>query len=142
MAFKFSSRIVVASGVLATTTLYLVTTETFLPNNSSNSLHSGIVAVHLSCLTLICILVFAIRTLVEQYEKMYLEEIKANIEKAGMTKEAKTKADNELGKLRQMSPMSSEASVVRTYLDWMTSIPWKKRSKVRLDLQKAEDLVA
>mgnify|MGYP001297634885 CR=1 FL=1 len=70
-----------------------------------------------------------------------LEEIKANIEKAGMTKEAKTKADNELGKLRQMSPMSSEASVVRTYLDWMTSIPWKKRSKVRLDLQKAEEIL-
>lgn len=70
-----------------------------------------------------------------------LEEIKANIEKAGMTKEAKIKADNELGKLRQMSPMSSEASVVRTYLDWMTSIPWKKRSKVRLDLQKAEEIL-
>ncbi|MDA9612121.1 endopeptidase La [OM182 bacterium] len=70
-----------------------------------------------------------------------LEEIKANIEKAGMTKEAKIKADNELGKLRQMSPMSSEASVVRTYLDWMTGIPWKKRSKVRLDLQKAEEIL-
>lgn len=70
-----------------------------------------------------------------------LEEIKANIEKAGMTKEAKTKADNELAKLRQMSPMSSEASVVRTYLDWMTSIPWKKRSKIRLDLQKAEKIL-
>ena len=75
MAFKFSSRIVVASGVLATTTLYLVTTETFLPNNSSNSLHSGFVAVHLSCLTLICSLVFAIRKLVDQYEKLDLKEI-------------------------------------------------------------------
>jgi ATP-dependent Lon protease len=70
-----------------------------------------------------------------------LEEIKANIEKAGMTKEARTKADNELSKLRQMSPMSSEASVVRTYLDWMTSIPWKKRSKVRSDLRKAEEIL-
>jgi ATP-dependent Lon protease len=70
-----------------------------------------------------------------------LEEIKASIEKAGMTKEAKTKADNELAKLRQMSPMSSEASVVRTYLDWMTSIPWKKRSKIQLDLQKAEKIL-
>ena len=78
MAFKFSSRIVIASGVLATTVLYLVTTETFLPTDSSNSLYSSIIAVHLSSLTLICILVFAIRTLVEQYEKMYLKEIEAN----------------------------------------------------------------
>ena len=78
MAFKFSSRIVIASGVLATTTLYLVTTETFLPPNLSSSLYLSTIAVHLSCLTLICVLVFAIRTLVDQYEKMYLKEIEAN----------------------------------------------------------------
>ena len=58
--------------------LYLMTTETFIPTNLSKPFASSIVAVHLSCLTLICVLVFAIRTLVEQYEKMYLEEIKAN----------------------------------------------------------------
>ena len=78
MAFKFSSRIVIASGVLATTALYLMTTETFLPTNLSEPFASSIVAVHLSCLTLICILVFAIRTLVDQYENIYLEEIKTN----------------------------------------------------------------
>ena len=51
------------------------------------------------------------------------------------------KALSELNKLKLMSPMSSEASVVRTYLDWMVNIPWKKRSKVRLDLVKAEEIL-
>ena len=78
MAFKFSSRIVIASGLLVTTALYLITTETFLPTNSSESLASSIVAVHLSCLTLICLLIYAIRNLVDQYEQVYLTEIKAN----------------------------------------------------------------
>ncbi|MBT6481666.1 MAG: endopeptidase La [Gammaproteobacteria bacterium] len=67
------------------------------------------------------------------------EELKTRIDDAGMPKEAKGKALSELNKLKQMSPMSSEASVVRTYLDWMVNIPWKKRSKVRLDLVKAEE---
>tara|TARA_B110000858_G_scaffold198526_1_gene266238 strand:- start:227 stop:2656 length:2430 start_codon:yes stop_codon:yes gene_type:complete len=69
------------------------------------------------------------------------EELKARIDDAGMPKEAKEKAVSELNKLKQMSPMSSEASVVRTYLDWMVSIPWKKRSKVRMDLLKAEEIL-
>jgi len=69
------------------------------------------------------------------------EELKQKIEEAGMPKEAKDKATSELHKLKLMSPMSSEASVVRTYLDWMVTIPWKKRSKVRLDLSKAEDIL-
>jgi len=69
------------------------------------------------------------------------EELKQRIDDAGMPKEAKEKATQELNKLKMMSPMSSEASVVRTYLDWMISIPWKKRSKVRLDLPKAEDIL-
>ncbi|MBT7225503.1 MAG: endopeptidase La, partial [Gammaproteobacteria bacterium] len=56
------------------------------------------------------------------------EELKTRIDDAGMPKEAKEKALSELNKLKQMSPMSSEASVVRTYLDWMVNIPWKKRS--------------
>jgi len=69
------------------------------------------------------------------------EELKRKIEEAGMSKEAKEKATSELNKLKMMSPMSSEASVVRTYIDWMVSIPWKKRSKVRLDLKKAEEIL-
>ena len=69
------------------------------------------------------------------------EELKLKIEEAGMPKEARDKATNELNKLKMMSPMSSEASVVRTYLDWMLSVPWKKRSKVRLDLPKAEEIL-
>ena len=69
------------------------------------------------------------------------EELKSRIDDAGMSKEAKEKAVSELNKLTQMSPMSSEASVVRTYLDWMVSIPWKKRSKVRMDLVKAEEIL-
>ena len=69
------------------------------------------------------------------------EELKAKIDEAGMSAEAKDKATAELNKLKQMSPMSSEASVVRTYLDWMISVPWKKRSKVRLELDKAEKIL-
>ncbi|HCI87877.1 MAG TPA: endopeptidase La, partial [Gammaproteobacteria bacterium] len=69
------------------------------------------------------------------------EELKQRIDDAGMPKEAKEKATAELNKLKMMSPMSSEASVVRTYLDWMVNVPWKKRSKVRLDLGKAEDIL-
>lgn len=69
------------------------------------------------------------------------EELKRRIEEAGMPKDAKDKAISELNKLKMMSPMSSEASVVRTYIDWMVNIPWKKRSKVRLDLKKAEAIL-
>jgi len=69
------------------------------------------------------------------------EELKTRIDASGMPKEAKEKAVSELNKLKQMSPMSSEASVVRTYLDWMVNIPWKKRSKVRMDLVKAEEIL-
>ncbi|MDF1765704.1 MAG: endopeptidase La [Gammaproteobacteria bacterium] len=69
------------------------------------------------------------------------EELKSKIDEAGMPKEAQEKAISELNKLKQMSPMSSEASVVRTYLDWMINVPWKKRSKVRLELDKAEQIL-
>jgi len=69
------------------------------------------------------------------------EELKQRIEDAGMSKDAKEKALSELNKLKMMSPMSSEASVVRTYLDWLVNIPWKKRSKVRLDLAQAEKIL-
>jgi ATP-dependent Lon protease len=67
-----------------------------------------------------------------------VEEMQAKIDKAGMSKEAKEKADTELNKLKMMSPMSAEATVVRNYLDWLVSVPWKKRTKIRHDLARAE----
>ncbi len=67
-----------------------------------------------------------------------IEEYTNKIEKAGMLKEAKTKAIAELNKLKMMSPMSAEATVVRNYIDWMVNVPWKKRSKICNDLVKAE----
>jgi len=70
-----------------------------------------------------------------------LEELEKKIESAGMSKEAKNKAKAELGKLKMMSPMSAEATVVRNYLDWLVNVPWKKRSKVRHDLAKAEQVL-
>lgn len=70
-----------------------------------------------------------------------VEELKKRIEKAGLSKEAHAKATAELNKLKQMSPMSAEATVVRTYIDWLTNVPWKAESKVRLDLSKAEDIL-
>lgn len=70
-----------------------------------------------------------------------IEELQANIEKAGMTKEAKQKALSELHKLKMMPAMSAEATVLRNYLDWMLSVPWKKRTRIRFDLNKAEDIL-
>lgn len=69
------------------------------------------------------------------------EELKKRIEESGMSQEAYDKAMGELNKLKMMSPMSSEASVVRTYLDWMVSIPWKEKSRIRTDLKKAEKIL-
>jgi ATP-dependent Lon protease len=70
-----------------------------------------------------------------------LEELENKIEKAGMSKEAKAKATAEMQKLKMMSPMSAEATVVRNYLDWMVGVPWKKRTKVRHDIAKAEEVL-
>jgi ATP-dependent Lon protease len=70
-----------------------------------------------------------------------LAEIEEKIEKTKFSKEAKTKAEAELKKLRQMSPMSAESTVVRNYLDWMLSIPWGKKGKVKNDLGKAEEVL-
>jgi ATP-dependent Lon protease len=67
-----------------------------------------------------------------------IEEISQKIEEAGMPKEAKEKATSELNKLKMMSPMSAEATVVRNYIDWLVNVPWKKKSKVRRDLTGAE----
>ena len=67
-----------------------------------------------------------------------LEELQQKIDKAGMSKEAMEKATSEINKLKMMSPMSAEATVVRNYIDWLVSVPWKKRSKTRHDLAAAE----
>ncbi len=69
------------------------------------------------------------------------EELARKIAKSGMNKEARTKADGELKKLRMMSPMSAEATVVRNYIDWILSVPWKKRSKISRDLNRAQDIL-
>src|SRR3954468_9175360 len=68
-------------------------------------------------------------------------EIEERIKKTKLTKEAREKAEAELKKLRTMSPMSAEATVVRTYLDWLLSIPWGKNSKVRHDLDFAQNVL-
>ena len=67
-----------------------------------------------------------------------LEEIQAKIDAAGMPKEAKEKVDSEIKKLKMMSPMSAEAAVVRNYIDWVVQVPWKKRSRVRSDIDGAQ----
>lgn len=70
-----------------------------------------------------------------------LEDLEKKIQQAGMSKEAKAKATSELNKLKMMSPMSAEATVVRNYIDWLVGVPWKKRSKVRNDLAAAEEVL-
>jgi ATP-dependent Lon protease len=70
-----------------------------------------------------------------------VEELEQRIEKSGMSKEARKKADAELSKLKMMSPMSAEATVVRNYIDWLVDCPWKKRSKIRQDLAHAEKVL-
>ncbi|QOU03111.1 endopeptidase La [Pseudomonas fluorescens] len=70
-----------------------------------------------------------------------IEELKKRIDAAGLPKDALTKANAELNKLKQMSPMSAEATVVRSYIDWLVQVPWKAQTKVRLDLTRAEDIL-
>ncbi len=70
-----------------------------------------------------------------------LEELGRKIETSGMPKDVQTKASTELNKLKMMSPMSAEATVVRNYLDWLVGVPWKKRSKIRNDLTRAEHVL-
>ncbi len=70
-----------------------------------------------------------------------LDEIAENIEKLGLSKEAKSKAEAELKRLKMMPPMSAEATVVRNYLDWLLEVPWKKRTRVRRDLAAAETIL-
>ncbi len=69
------------------------------------------------------------------------ETLKAKIEESKMPAEAKEKTEQELQKLKMMSPMSAEATVVRSYIDWMVGVPWAKRSKVKKNLAKAEEVL-
>ncbi|QQO22151.1 endopeptidase La [Bradyrhizobium diazoefficiens] len=70
-----------------------------------------------------------------------LADLEEKISKTKLSKEAREKAQHELKKLRQMSPMSAEATVVRNYLDWLLSIPWNKKSKVKKDLEAAQAIL-
>lgn len=69
------------------------------------------------------------------------EALNRKIEEAGMPEDAREKAQAELAKLKMMSPMSAEATVVRSYVDWMVQVPWKTRSKVKKDLGKAQEVL-
>ncbi|MBJ6137549.1 endopeptidase La [Marinobacter litoralis] len=69
------------------------------------------------------------------------EELEQKLEEAGLPEEARKKTEAELNKLKMMSPMSAEATVVRGYIDWMLAVPWKKRSRVRHDLDKAREIL-
>ena len=70
-----------------------------------------------------------------------IADLEKKIEKAGMSEEAKDKATSELNKLKLMSPMSAEATVVRNYIDWLLKAPWQKKNKVIKDLKRAEDVL-
>ena len=70
-----------------------------------------------------------------------LQELEEKLAKLKLSSEAREKADNELKKLRNMSPMSAEATVVRNYLDWIANIPWKKRSRIQKDIREAEAIL-
>ncbi len=70
-----------------------------------------------------------------------MAELEERIAKTKLSKEAREKADAEMKKLRQMSPMSAEATVVRNYLDWLLGIPWNKKSKIKTDLNNAEKVL-
>lgn len=73
--------------------------------------------------------------------KQEIRELEEKIEKKRMSKEATEKVTSELRKLKMMSPMSAEATVVRNYVDWILSIPWRERSRSRLDVDKAETIL-
>jgi ATP-dependent Lon protease len=70
-----------------------------------------------------------------------LEELERKIQKSGMPKDAKEKAGSELNKLKLMSPMSAEATVVRNYIDWLVNVPWKRRTRIRHDLAGAQTVL-
>ena len=83
----------------------------------------------------------AIQKEMGEHEQGEVDELQRKIEDSGMHKEAKEKAQAELDKLKLMAPMSAEATVVRSYLDWALSVPWKKKSRVRKDLRTAQKIL-
>ena len=70
-----------------------------------------------------------------------VQELEKKVKASGMTKEARDKAQTEINKLKMMSPMSAEATVVRNYVDWLVKVPWKKRTKVLKDIIRAEKVL-
>lgn len=70
-----------------------------------------------------------------------VEELARKIAKAGMPKDVRHKAETELNKLKMMSPMSAEATVVRNYIDWLINVPWKKKTRIRKDLSQAQKIL-
>jgi ATP-dependent Lon protease len=80
----------------------------------------------------------AIQQEMGENEQGEAEDLQRRIDESGMHKEAKDKAKAELNKLKLMAPMSAEATVVRSYLDWIVNVPWKKKSRVRKDLSAAQ----
>jgi ATP-dependent Lon protease len=70
-----------------------------------------------------------------------IEDLREQIEKANMSEEAKEKSEKELNRLQQMPPMSAEFGVIRTYLDWILSLPWDKRTTSKFDIQQAEEIL-
>lgn len=83
----------------------------------------------------------AIQKEMGEHEQSEVDELERRIGEAGMHKEAKEKAEAELNKLKSMAPMSAEATVVRSYLDWMLNVPWKKKSRIRKDLAAAQQIL-
>ncbi|MEM9622811.1 MAG: endopeptidase La [Pseudomonadota bacterium] len=83
----------------------------------------------------------AIQKEMGEHEQGEVDELQKRIDDSGMHKEAKEKAQAELNKLKLMAPMSAEATVVRSYLDWALSVPWKKKSRVRKDLAAAQKIL-
>ena len=70
-----------------------------------------------------------------------IEELSKRLANSGMPKSSKEKTESEISKLKQMSPMSAEATVVRSYIDWMLSVPWKKKSKISSDIVAAKEIL-
>ncbi len=83
----------------------------------------------------------AIQKEMGEHEQGEVDELARRIADSGMHKEAKDKAEAELNKLKLMAPMSAEATVVRSYLDWILNVPWKKKSRVRKDLAAAQKIL-
>ena len=75
------------------------------------------------------------------YKRQEIEELSKRLSSAGMPKSPKKKTESEISKLKQMSPMSAEATVVRSYIDWMLSVPWRKKSKISSDIFAAKDIL-